>query len=325
MPKIAIGVALLFLLLPSVAGAQSPILEEKKVAVFLYGTVHSHDTDGKPVSAYMPLGTGFLVSYPDPRGGPTYGFFYLATAKHVLRDVDGTFLRNLDVRVTLLNAPGDSKVDFIKNVPVSDEAGQLTWLHNENDNADETVALPFLPDIAKVDFKSIPVGMFVDDSELKADNVAEGDNVYFIGLLAQFAGTNHNYPVVRRGTIAMLADEPIKTETGPQKVFVAEMQSWPGNSGSPVFLNLAGLRNGGLGLGQNLRFFGILLGDFVNKVPAIVNGQEIAVGDANAANVGISLVVPAMALRAILDSPKAVALRDADIQTVLHQSPKSNQ
>lgn len=321
MRKIAIWTALFCSILPTVARAQSPILEEKKVTVFLYGTVHSRDKDGKPVSAYMPLGTGFLVSYPDPRGGPTFAFFYLATAKHVLRDVDGTFLRTLDVRVTLLNASSDSKVDFIKNVPVSDEAGQLTWLHNENDNADETVALPFLPDIAKVDFKSIPIGMFVDDSELKSDNVAEGDNIYFIGLLAQFAGTNHNYPVVRRGTIAMLADEPITTGTGPQKVFVAEIQSWPGNSGSPVFLNLAGLRNGGLGLGQNLKFFGILLGDFVNKIPAVVNGQQMAFGDANAANVGISLVVPAMALRAILESPTAIALRDAEIQTALgHKS-----
>ncbi len=33
----------------------------------------------------------------------------------------------------------------------------------------------------------------------------------------------------------MMTDEEIDTLAGPQKLFIAELQSWPGNSGSPVF------------------------------------------------------------------------------------------
>jgi hypothetical protein len=40
----------------------------------------------------------------------------------------------------------------------------------------------------------------------------------------------------------MMTDEEIDTLAGPQKLFIAELQSWPGNSGSPVFLSLGGVR-----------------------------------------------------------------------------------
>jgi hypothetical protein len=319
------GFGLVLLLTSGPALGQSPIAEEKEVVAFIFATAHpinadktpQLDANRKPVGLYMPLGTGFFVLYPDKRGGPDYGFVYLVTAKHVLRDFDGKFLRSVDVRVNLKSPEADSRVSFIRNVPVSDEHGKLLWYHGSKE-ADEAVAVDCLPDQKKVAFKTIPLGMFVDNATLKSRDVEEGDSLYFIGLMAQFYGSKKNFPVVRRGTLAMMTDEEIPTPTGPQKAFIAELQSWPGNSGSPVFLNLGGLRHGGLFLGENLRFLGILLGDFVNKIPAtVVGGPQVSLGGNDAANVGISLIVPAASLRKVLDSPEAQSERDRQIRQLL--------
>jgi hypothetical protein len=307
---------------PPRSTAQSAIAQEKKTVAFIFGDVHPVNTDkthkldakGKPLVLNMVLGTGFFVYYPDKRGGDDYGFFYFVTDKHVLRDLDGTFLRSVSLRVNLVSPKQGSSVDFIKDLPVSDENGKLLWYHS-SDDADEAVATDCLPNKDFVDFRTIPTSMFADDAILKSSDVEEGDSLYFIGLFAQFYGTLKNYPVVRRGALAMMTDEDVTTETGPQRLFIAELQSWPGNSGSPVFLSLGGLRRGGLMLGENLRFLGILLGDFKNVIPAtIVGGPSLILGSPDAANVGVTLIVPATSLKAVLDSKDAQSYRDKEIQ-----------
>jgi len=121
-----------------------------------------------------------------------------------------------------------------------------------------------------------------------------------------------------------MTTEDIPSPTGPQNLFIAELQSWPGNSGSPVFLSLGGLRNGSLLVGQDLHFLGILLGDFVNKIPAtLVGGEQLQLGDNNAANVGVSLIVPASKIRSVLNSPEAQKQRDAEIAAQNHAKPLS--
>jgi hypothetical protein len=195
-------------------------------------------------------------------------------------------------------------------LPVSGADGKLVWYHGPNE-ADEAVAINCLPKQELVDFRTIPTSMFVDEATLKSSDVEEGDTIYFIGLMAQFYGAKRNYPVVRRGTLAMMTDEDVPSPVGPTKVFIAELQSWPGNSGSPVFLSLGGLRHGAIMTGENLRFLGILLGTFVNRVPAtVVVGQQ----NDEAASVGVSLIVPAMQLKDVLDSAEAQNYRDAEIQ-----------
>jgi hypothetical protein len=92
-------------------------------------------------------------------------------------------------------------------------------------------------------------------------------------LLTQYYGKKRNYPVVRRGTLAMMTDEEIDTLAGPQKLFIAELQSWPGNSGSPVFLSLGGVRGSVIIAGENFRFLGLVLGGYKNEFGASVVGE----------------------------------------------------
>ena len=246
------------------------INEQKKTVTFMFGKVHTKDRAGNPIQVEIPLGTGFFVIYPDPRGGPDFAFVYLVTAKHVLQDTDGTFLRELSLRMSLEQPIDGKQIEFLAQIPVTDDNGHLIWFRDQLDAATDVAILPLLPDRSKFDYKCIPISMFADTNTLQTDKVAEGDTLYFIGLMSQYYGERANYPVVRRGTLAMMTDEPILTATGKQHAFIAELASWPGNSGAPVFLNLAGLRDGGVIVGNNLKFLGVVSGSFVNKLQGVV-------------------------------------------------------
>jgi hypothetical protein len=225
------------------AGAQS-VSELKKCVAFVFGQVHTKGPDGKPVTLETPLGTAFFVGYPDPRGGPDYSFGYIVTAKHVLRDADGTYLKSVKLRVNLIKAQTDSDLTF-GEIRVADDLGRLVWFDDKEDPQNDIVVAPIVPDIKLIDFKVVPIGMFADSDLLKKRDVQEGDSVYLFGLMPQYYGEKKNYPVVRRGTLALLTDEAIQTAPDArQHAYLAELASWPGNSGAPVFPNLAGIRNG---------------------------------------------------------------------------------
>jgi hypothetical protein len=318
MKRIAAMVAVFFLVSTLIAVAQV-VNEQKKTVAFLFGTVHPRnpnglpitDQTGKPLAIDLPLGTAFFVFYPDPRGGPTYGFVYLVTAKHVLQDVDGTFLKEVKVRLNLKEPSSGKQFDFL-SVPASDDRGNLLWFHDTDGVTDVAIA-PLLPDEKKFDFLPIPIAMFADDELIKREKVVEGDSLNFVGLMSQYYGDAKNYPVVRRGTLALMTDEEIETPTGRQRAFIAELASWPGNSGSPVFLNLGGYREGSVIVGMSLHLLGILSGSFLNKVRGSTVDTATIVGG-NELNTGISFIVPAVQIRKILDSRPAQQNRDVQIQ-----------
>lgn len=305
------------------ASAQT-LSEQKSVVTFILGTVHPlnpdktrmKDQDGKDMEVEMPLGTGFFVIYPDARGGPDFIFCYLATAKHVLKDFDGTYLPKIKLRLNLKSPSDGNGFDLATEIPVADQSGNLLWLHSKNE-ADDLALFPLLPDQKKYDFKGIPVLMFVDDSSLKSDAVEEGDSLYFIGLMEQYYGSKKNHPVVRRGTLALMTDEQIPTPTGQQSVFIAELESWPGNSGAPVFLNLGGLRKNALFLTGSIKLMGILVGGFLNNMSAPVIGRPVTFFEGNGANTGVSFIVPAPRIKEILDAPEVQHYRDDQVQRSL--------
>lgn len=293
--------------------ADAQIAEQKKVVAFLFGVIHIRDSSGRSVSLEAPLGTGFLIEYPEPRGGPDFGFFYLVTAKHVLKDADGSFLRTIRVRLSLKSPIGDRGYEFVDDVPVADERGRLIWFSHD-DPAVDVAVLPFLPDMEKFDFKVIPVSLFADDAFMAREKISEGDSLYFIGLMSQYYGDNQNLPLVRRGTLALMTNEKIETPTGRQSAYIAELSSWPGNSGSPVFLNLSGFRpNGVIVGGGGIKFLGVLVGSFLNRVRATTVDTATVVGG-NEFNTGISFIVPAAQLANILESPAAKRQREEELR-----------
>jgi hypothetical protein len=75
-------------------------------------------------------------------------------------------------------------------------------------------------------------------------NIAEGSHVFFVGLFATYYGEHTNVPIFRFGRMAMFPDEPvpwIDYQGRPQqqaRLYLIEIQSYGGNSGSPVFFSL---------------------------------------------------------------------------------------
>jgi hypothetical protein len=319
--KIAICAACALFLFVAPVQAQE-IADIKKAVTFAFGTIHPRNADGtpifgpsqKPIELNLALGTSFFVLYPDDRGGPDFAFVYLVTAKHVLKDTDGSYLKEISARMNLNHSSTTQDFDFIQHIPVTDATGTLIWFHDPDDAVD-IAALPLLPDQNKFSFKAIPINSFVDDAVLKREHVAEGDLLFFVGLMAQYYGEAKNFPVVRRGALAMMTDEKIETPTGRQRAFIAELTSWPGNSGSPVFLNLSGLRGNTISVGNNLNFLGVLSGSFVNKLKGTVLESQTAVLG-NEMNTGISFIIPAERVKAVLESAAAQSHRDAQIQAL---------
>jgi len=303
------------------SASEQSISEQKKAVVFIFGTIHPLNPDRTPMTAPsgtrvavdLPLGTGFLVSYPDWRRGPDHQFSYLVTARHVLQDVDGTLLPSVSIRVNLKSPSADSEVGFIRDLPVTDAQGDLLWLHGD-DPAEDVVVLPLSPDQREFDFTTISTRLFLNNQALNSGAVAEGDDLYFIGLMEQYYGVKRNHPLVRRGTLALLTDESIETPTGRQQVFIAELESWPGNSGSPVFLR-DDRRDGSFAEASDSKFLGMLVASFLNRFSIPLNGQQpgqqLEAGDK--ANTGMTCIVPAAVIERILESASAQQDRDVRI------------
>jgi hypothetical protein len=314
----AVGVAVVIFLSLQPSIAES-ISQQKKAVVFIFGTIHPLNpdktamraADGSRLAVEAPLGTGFFVDYRDENSGKR--FSYLVTAQHVLRDMDGAFLSSVRIRLNLMSPAGGVEFGFIDNIPVSDAQGNLLWLHGE-DQAADVVALPFLPDERKYEYAAISTRTFVKDAALLSESITEGEDVYFIGLMAQYYGAKRNYPLVRHGRLALLTDEDIDTPTGQQKIFIAALESWPGNSGSPVFL----LRDGanGRAASDEPMFLGIVVASFQNKVTVPLSGgqpqRQLQAGDT--ANTGLTCIVPATVVEEILKSPPAQQERATGIQ-----------
>jgi hypothetical protein len=121
-------------------------------------------------------------------------------------------------------------------------------------------------------------------------------------------GKTKMQPIVRSGSIAMLPDETIETTLKkPGHVYLAEVHSFGGNSGSPVFVDTGGLRKSQLGF--SFKLLGVVAGevfeaaDFHLQVSTTYDGKVQA-------NSGISMLVPGSEVKALLESPQLQKQRD---------------
>lgn len=129
--------------------------------------------------------------------------------------------------------------------------------------------------------------------------------MFFCGLFSNFYGQLRNYPIFRFGKVALLTEERIPFDNQLSELYLLETTSFGGNSGSPVFFNLGGMREGmGLVINTKYEYFlaGIIKGYFGAPIDAkVLNiNKPITIPFQNA---GIVAVVPAHLLLEILNSP----------------------
>jgi hypothetical protein len=197
--------------------------------------------------------------------------------------------------------------------------------------------------------KSVPISVFVSEAE---NEVFIGEDVFMVGRFVDFDGHLSNKPALRFGAISMM-DAPIRQPTNSRSPSViVDMHSRSGFSGSPVYAYRpagttvngmhvgTGLFNGGPdrplvsgrtwgnGTQTQIRLLGVLWGQFPEtweiKSPPIRASAEAALvqdGSAITGFSGMSCVIPASEIAAILNSPRFVAGREEIPQEYLDSIP----
>jgi len=288
---------------PPTASVPPPFTTQiKKAVVFI-------QTDCRtPQGVESHVGTGFILSVRDaPRLPADWAFTYLITNRHVVQpgiedskpcDVVGSYVR-LNLRAHANDQPGSRLVPLgdLKNL----------WSFPTDDSVD-LAALLIALDEKLYDFMTVPFAMLSDQ---KSDALTEGDAVLFTGLFIQYMGQTRMQPIVRSGSLAMLPDETLLTTLKkPGHVYLAEVHAFGGNSGSPMFVDVAGLRRGKLN--YEFKLLGVVSGEVYETADFQLQVATTYKGDVSA-NSGISTVVPAGEIKALLESSDVQKKRDEAI------------
>jgi hypothetical protein len=256
-------------------------------------------------------GTCFFVVYLDKRvAGGKGGFIYLVTNRHMaipgIENGHPYPVLGSSLRLNERGANAASNDDaFPANQP-------LRWYFPADDSIDLAV-MPFKPDESRYDYVAIPTSIFATRDIVEQQHVAEGDAVLFTGYFYQFPGMKKFQPILREGVLAMIPDEPMETTLKkPGSLYLAEVHVFGGNSGSPLIVNLGGLRNGAISAGYDYRLLGIVSGYYHEDANLTLTVATTYKGKLEQ-NSGISMIVPVDKLKELLDSPALQAQRDAEI------------
>ncbi|HVZ61435.1 MAG TPA: hypothetical protein VG892_11690 [Terriglobales bacterium] len=230
-----------------------------------------------------PYATGFFVTVPSAIVGKSLHYF--VTAKHVAED-----LVNHEIHFRV-NAVGGGTT-LVRDV-------YHHWILHPSDRTADVAVIPFTPH-PKMDFVSIPIGMFATQEVIRTKNIGIGDEVFMTGLFEPAQADKRIMPIVRHGNIALIAGEQIQTELGYADVYLVEARSIGGISGSPVFVRETITLKGNCDDGSPIELSGV--GDFF--LLGLMHGHwDIKESGMNKAmfehdrkhgvNMGIGIVVPA--------------------------------
>ncbi len=260
-------------------------------------------------------GTGFFIQVADSRLPADRSFVYLVTNRHMAACWDDgrnpMQVQSVTLRVNMKD--GSSQEATV--------TGNLPWILPKNDSVDLAATLLSL-DTTKYDYRTIPDSLLVTDEVAKKESVSEGLKIIFSGFFYQVPGLKHVEPIIREGVIAMMPDEDLVTTTGKMgRAYLGEVHAFHGNSGSPVFVDLGGMRGASL-REEDYRLLGVVSGGYgEGEQNALVLETPLASMPGNS---GIAVIVPASELRALLDEPMAVALRNAEVARLAQQAKKAN-
>lgn len=255
-------------------------------------------------------GTGFFIQVADSRLPADTSFVYLVTNRHVAMcwddDRKPMQVQALSIRMNMKDGPSQELTSV----------GNLPWILPTKDSVDLAV-VPLALDPTKFDYRTIPDSVFVTNEVVKKESPSEGLKILFSGFFYQVPGVTHVEPILREGIIAMMPDEDLQTTTGKMgKLYLGEVHAFHGNSGSPAFVDVRRT------FGYDYRLLGIVSGGYgEGEQNALLLETPLA---SKPGNSGIAVIVPASELRALLDEPAAVALRDAEIARRAQQAKKGN-
>jgi hypothetical protein len=200
------------------------------------------------------------------------------------------------------------------------------WHYSENPAVD--VAAVFIPIVSGIKMHSIAVENFATDQVIQKENIGIGDDVFAIGLFTQKSGAERNTPIMRTGIIASMPEESLETDEddelpGTCNVYLVELRSIGGISGSPVFVHLdfwrlgpnmfeSRIDIGGLTIRRKTFLLGLIRGHWNlerrgvtrDHAPPATEDEEI-----EKLNTGIALVTPVQDVLSILNGGEMMRIR----------------
>jgi hypothetical protein len=225
------------------------------------------------------VGTGFLISDPTPDGKPRV---ILVTANHVFAKMPGP-IATIGFRIE--NADGSWKYDP-EPLKIREGDHEL-WIHHPNrDLAVIEIKVP--PSFANA---ALPESWLANDDTFVKEQLAPGDEMLALGFPEGLSANAAGFPILRSGRVASFPLAPSKAFP----TFLLDFNVFPGNSGGPVYVNVAPHPPAG----ENDRNHGGFI--------AGVLTQQV---ELNSQNLSIGIVTDAKFVRetlSLLDNPNAVA------------------
>lgn len=286
MKKIILLLALLAI--PPASQAAPIPTDIKKVVAFIY-----YPSD--PTNA-LPDGTGFFVGVPDVNVTNRM-FIYLVTARHVVRPSEKNWLPFIFARLN--RRDGSSEKIVLPIIPSG--PNKNAFVHT--DSSVDIAVVPFAPDQAVYDYLCLPIEFVTSEADFKSLDIHEGSDVFFTGMFSPHLGVKRNTPITRFGKVALMTDEKIDWVTGKTDLYLMEANSYPGNSGSPVFFQIGAERGSSIVIsagGPTIKLAGVMSGCYTDIQP--IKTVSISTNQFVTPNLGISGVVPSYELKDILFS-----------------------
>ncbi|MBK7227087.1 MAG: trypsin-like peptidase domain-containing protein [Saprospiraceae bacterium] len=211
------------LILFSLNGNAQSISEIKSAVSFIY----IKDSQNKLIA----IGTCFFVGLESSHDNTKF-HSYLVTAKHVLQSKDGSFYKEVYIRMNTIDS--NSKYTLL---PI--ETGSMNknlFLHN--DPTVDIAVIPYIPPKKNYQFKFLDSTFLRDRIGFKNLNLEEGTETFFTGLFTYYTGDKKILPIVRYGRIALITNEKIEWVGMKREMLLLETSSYGGNSGSPVYFKI---------------------------------------------------------------------------------------
>lgn len=269
----------------------------KECVAFLYADILSKGS--RATLEKKPFGTCFIVFAKSADQAQTY--FYLVTAKHVYDNLCALTDGEIYVRVNKAVPDADVGVSYEK-------LSKDGWLLH-TDPAVDLAVYPWKPDLVNLTFVANDLAEITTAPEYVTARGGywpplEGEPTLLIGMMIQHQGTSRNFPIVRRGHIALVPEEKLPAKVGLANFILVEGTVYPGNSGAPVFVEF------------RLRDFRLVLFLIGVLSAAWDTPEELFVksdggGKTEYYNLGVSKVVPVDKLLDILNAPALQKQRDA--------------
>jgi len=188
---------------------------------YLYGTFKGDQ---------RPVGTAWFAAHQPSTDPEQPSPVLTVSARHVIEGIaresdDGV------IRIAVNDAVASTRRTF--------DTDANDWAFHPSDTAADVAVFRGPTNLAGTSSLAYEIGGagLVTRATMAEENIGIGDEVFISGLFVSHVGRLRNEPIVRVGNIASIPAERVTTRLGDADVFLVEMRSLGGLSGSPAFVH----------------------------------------------------------------------------------------